>query len=119
MLGNCLAVPVTYTLEAARLLHYSRWAGVPVTSLVHLPDQSETRLASFLLSLGCSKTDTQRLRKTLGVSVLPGINPTRTSLGLLLNYDCHFLSPLCSPLRLYLPLPRSYGPSSFNAVLSC
>lgn len=82
----------------SRLLHYSRRAGVPVTSRVHLPDQSETRLASFLLSLGCSKTDTQRLRKTLRVSVLPGINPIRTSLGLLLNCDCHFLSPLCSPL---------------------
>lgn len=80
----------------SRLLHYSWWPGGPVTSSVHRRGQTETCLASFLLSLGCSKTDTHRLTKTLRVSVFPGINPTRTSLGLLLNSDSHFLpTSLC------------------------
>lgn len=87
---------------------------------VHVWSQTETCSASFLLSRGCSKTDTCRLRKTLRVSVFPGMSPTRTGLGLLLNCDSRFFSSLClSPPHRHLLLLQSYGPSSFNAVLSC
>lgn len=96
----------------SRLLHYSWWPGGPVTSSVHPQRPNWNLFSQFPSFPGLLQNWHTRTNKNSESFCVPRNESHQNKPRSVAKLWFSFPTP-------HLPLLQSYGPSSFNAVLSC